>query len=605
MLGGFQLTGADGTDLSPPGKKLRALIALLALGPEAGWPRERLTALLWGDRDEEQARGSLRQALAELRRSLGDAALQADRETVAFNPGAVSIDAREFAGLAAAGEMAQASALYRGDLLDGVSLPDAEFADWLLIERTRLHDMAVGALGRLLASQSGEPAAATAQRLLQLEPASEEAHRALMRHYAACGDRAHALRQFQLCRDSLQRDLGVKPEPETERLYKELQSAPHNGSGRHRSKSAAGAAAPHESRADVGRFEADDKDTARAAAATVLRRQRGWMLALCALVLLIASAVVAVLIWSDRESAQPPVTTIPPQGVPIIVVLPLEDLTGTQAGMSAIDLGKVGRGIGEQVWSGLSTFPDFQVVSYVSSVTYAGKSVPEIQRITHATLVIGGAIRVTGGKARVTVEIINADADRPMEIAKIEEDLVDPVVLQQRAGEKIIGQLGGMSGRLRERLVDLARSKPKADLTEYDYYILGHDHMFQGETAEVVAAGGTWKEGLARFPDSVLLRCKLSFVEGWLGRNNGKHGAFIEAKRLVDEAVSGEKKSRLDDWYIHYAQAILARDSGDRAKAESQRQILSWAWPRTIRWSTPTWRGYTRLPGSMTKPSMQ
>jgi DNA-binding SARP family transcriptional activator len=73
LLGGFELTGADGGDLTLPRKKLRALVALLALAPAAGWPRERLTALLWGDRDEEQARGSLPQALAELRRILGDA----------------------------------------------------------------------------------------------------------------------------------------------------------------------------------------------------------------------------------------------------------------------------------------------------------------------------------------------------------------------------------------------------------------------------------------------------------------------------------------------------------------------------------------------------
>ena len=33
-----------------------------------------------------------------------------------------------------------------------------------------------------------------------------------MRLYAAKGDRSQALRQYQLCRDHLQRDLGVKPE---------------------------------------------------------------------------------------------------------------------------------------------------------------------------------------------------------------------------------------------------------------------------------------------------------------------------------------------------------------------------------------------------------
>ena len=75
VLGGFELIGAGGDSLTLPGRKLRALVALLALPPALGWSRERLTAVLWGDREEELARGSLRQALAELRRLLGDGVL--------------------------------------------------------------------------------------------------------------------------------------------------------------------------------------------------------------------------------------------------------------------------------------------------------------------------------------------------------------------------------------------------------------------------------------------------------------------------------------------------------------------------------------------------
>lgn len=222
MLGGFELTGADGGCLMLPRKKLRALVALMALAPPAGWPRERLMALLWRGRDEEQARGSLRRGLAELRRILGDAILLTDRETAAFDPKAVNADAVEFARLAAAERWEQAAALYRGDLLDRISLPDAEFADWLLVERTRLRDLAVTVLAQLVESQSGPGAVGTAQLLLQLDPAREETHRTLMRLYAAQGDRARALRQYQLCRDSLRRDLDVRPEPETERLCKEI-----------------------------------------------------------------------------------------------------------------------------------------------------------------------------------------------------------------------------------------------------------------------------------------------------------------------------------------------------------------------------------------------
>ena len=225
ILGGLDLRDDHGRNLTPPRKKLRALVALLAAAPAAGWSREQLTALLWGDRDEEHARGSLRQALVELRRTLGGSILLADREMAAFDAAAVRVDAVEFGRLVAAGEWEQAAACYRGELLDGVALPDGGFADWLLVERTRLHDLAVSVMARLLETQTGEAAIATAQRLVKLDPMREETHRALMRLYAAQGDRSQALRQYQRCRDSLQRDLGVRPELETERLCKEIQSS--------------------------------------------------------------------------------------------------------------------------------------------------------------------------------------------------------------------------------------------------------------------------------------------------------------------------------------------------------------------------------------------
>jgi DNA-binding SARP family transcriptional activator len=97
LLGGLEIRTADGRDITPSGKKLRALIACLALAPAGGWPRERLTAIFWGDRAEEQARASLRQALAEIRRIVGEAALQADRDVVGFNEMVTKVDARSFA----------------------------------------------------------------------------------------------------------------------------------------------------------------------------------------------------------------------------------------------------------------------------------------------------------------------------------------------------------------------------------------------------------------------------------------------------------------------------------------------------------------------------
>jgi TolB-like protein/Tfp pilus assembly protein PilF len=149
----------------------------------------------------------------------------ATRETVALDRSIVSIDVVEFCEMAKAGELEHASELYRGELLEGLSFADAEFEDWLLVERTRVHDLAVDVLQRLLVSQNGEPAVRTAQRLLQLDPTREETHCALMQLYAQAGSRSQALRQYQICRDRLKHDLDVAPSAETEALYRLLMNS--------------------------------------------------------------------------------------------------------------------------------------------------------------------------------------------------------------------------------------------------------------------------------------------------------------------------------------------------------------------------------------------
>src|SRR5215510_7064588 len=111
LLGGFALQSGEGSDSTPAGRKVRALLACLALSPGISWPRERLMALLWSDRAEEQARASLRQALTELRQLLGEPSpLRTEQDKVSLDPTAVTVDAVELARLAKAGKLDEAAA---------------------------------------------------------------------------------------------------------------------------------------------------------------------------------------------------------------------------------------------------------------------------------------------------------------------------------------------------------------------------------------------------------------------------------------------------------------------------------------------------------------
>ena len=232
ILGGFEARRSSGEVAEIPIRKGQALLAFLALNPGEVVARSKLAGLLWGDHGDTQAKTSLRQTLIVLRKALGpmqDQVLRADRQSVGLDGAGVEVDAVSFQDLIASGtpaDLETAVSLYRGDLLDGLDLPDPGFQAWLEDERRRFHDLMAGALNALMAHKRADgarqDAVVLAQRLLTLDPLREDVHRALMVLYAELGQRQAALQQYQRCRELLASELNVEPEAETEALYQTL-----------------------------------------------------------------------------------------------------------------------------------------------------------------------------------------------------------------------------------------------------------------------------------------------------------------------------------------------------------------------------------------------
>lgn len=131
MIGMFEVRDAAGVDRTPRGAKARALLAMLARTPGQRRPRRWLESRLWSDRGQEQASGSLRQALTELRKALGPLAdrLTSDRDCVAL--GDFRSDLSNPAAVRAA--LAQGH-----EFLEGIDIADAAFNAWLREERLKL-----------------------------------------------------------------------------------------------------------------------------------------------------------------------------------------------------------------------------------------------------------------------------------------------------------------------------------------------------------------------------------------------------------------------------------------------------------------------------------
>ncbi len=238
LLGGvrFTLNGTPVTGFTS--HKVAALLAYLAV-ERRPHSRETLAALLWGGLPDADARNNLRQTLTYLRKLVGTY-LHIDREHVAFQAsGACLIDVEAFLQcLKHDGKRTTdtiehwqaADAFYVGDFMAGFVVRDApEYEEWLLAQRARYRELALHALYALTEqlTAQGEHARAveSATRLLALDPWREETHRQLMRLKARTGQRSAAMAQYEVCRQVLEKELGVEPAVETTALYERLKAA--------------------------------------------------------------------------------------------------------------------------------------------------------------------------------------------------------------------------------------------------------------------------------------------------------------------------------------------------------------------------------------------
>ncbi len=219
---------ANGDPITFEARTVQALFLYLACQSRSVG-RDQLAELLWPERTQQQGRANLRVALHRLRQQL-DPYLLITRQTLALNPNAlVTLDVAHFETHFAAGELAAATALYQGPFLDGFYLDESPaFEQWLLLERERLHILALTAYQQLITqlTDSGQPdaAIAAAQCLLQLDPAHEPTHRQLMRLLAQVGQRSAALTQYERCRQLLAAELDVTPDETTAAVAEQIRA---------------------------------------------------------------------------------------------------------------------------------------------------------------------------------------------------------------------------------------------------------------------------------------------------------------------------------------------------------------------------------------------
>ena len=439
ILGGLDLTSAAGTAAQDMTRQTRLMLACLALAGAKGLTRAELCALFWPDRPSAQARNSLRQALAAIRKALaGDAcamSLQSDLEVVRLSADAAAIDVHAFRhGLQQDhrnGWIAAANA-YSGELLAGVEIAE-DVEPFVASHRRSLNDQAQVLAERLSQAEDAdsEPlnaAQALAERLLQSAPASEEAHRALMRVHLRRGRTNAALRQFEQCKAALLRELLAEPDVETRRLFASIQPC---GNDAHEKVQRAGA---------DGRIAANGVP--------------------------------------DHVGPHPSVA-----------IMPFDNL-GDPSDEYFAD------GVVEEITSALSRIRDFFVIARQSTLTFKGRFVDlrEVGRELGVAYLVEGTVRRGGDRLRISVQLIDAATRTQLWSDRYEGVATEIFAFQDQIAAQVAGAL---NPAIRQAEIEAARRKPPASLKAYDLVMRAFPKLW-GQNAAAINEAIPILEGALR-----------------------------------------------------------------------------------------------------------
>lgn len=227
-LGALRLRSRDQDLLIGRRQELVLLAYLLRQAPRPV-TRRTLLALLWGDRDEQRARHSLRQTLLRLKREAG-AAIHVDAESVTVVPEAVRFDVDVFERALEAHQLAEAVACWRGEFLPGADdLGCDVFRTWLESEREGLRSRVSWALEQLTATAERNAdwttGIAWAEQWAAVRPLDERPHVRLVQLLQLSGRLDEALARHAAFLVRRRDEIDQPPSPNLEQLTTGLHQA--------------------------------------------------------------------------------------------------------------------------------------------------------------------------------------------------------------------------------------------------------------------------------------------------------------------------------------------------------------------------------------------
>lgn len=485
FLSGASLEDETGTVGGPSVQRHRlALLALLAVSPVGSVTRDKAMALLWPERDAEQARKLLNQSVYTLRRTLGQDAILSAGEELRLNAETVTCDVIAFEDAFRKGNHEEAAVLYTGPFLDGFFLSHApEFDRWTDQERGRLAAAYAHALEELAqgAERGGDPEGAVRWWKVRAaqDPYDSRVALRLMEALVAAGNPAGAVQHAAIHERLLRDELELAPAPEVvtlaDRLRREPIATPSPGDGQEISGAMESSAPRAESDVEGRRpvpeptprtrtSEPDADEPARRAWSPPRRYGAAAVLG--------ALLIFAAIRLAPARSDGPPGVTVPVS----IAVLPLANHSPDPADAF------LAAALTDELITALAKVGDLRVTPGTSVLRF--RDSPSDVRATADSLgvshVLEGGVWKGGSDIRVSIRLVDALEGTTRWSATYEREMENVFLVQEGIVRGVVTELGLLEGQ--DPAAPLVR-QPTRSVAAYELYLRGSDQaLFRTES---------------------------------------------------------------------------------------------------------------------------
>lgn len=203
-----------------PYKKSEGLFYYVCINKHVS--REDAIKIFWADNDETTARKNLRDAIYKIKKTLSDDVFSSESKSIIeFNENIdIQIDTDNI-------RPSNILSMYRGHFLENFSVKNCyDYENWMLEKRNDFKNIYIKSVSKKVNELVNMGDFKSIQKysgiLIENDPYNEKTYRYLMKIYALSGDYNKAIKLYYSLTETLKNDLGIGPEINTKKMFKEI-----------------------------------------------------------------------------------------------------------------------------------------------------------------------------------------------------------------------------------------------------------------------------------------------------------------------------------------------------------------------------------------------